>query len=115
LIGRGELLHPLAEADGVAVGRVDHLQVIPDRPDHDLAGVEAHAHGKAELAGSLELLGVASKLVLQMECRVAGALRMVFVRDRRPEEGHDAVAGELVDRAFEAMHTVGEDLEEAVQ
>ena len=29
---RGELLHLLAEADGIAVGRVDHLQIIADRP-----------------------------------------------------------------------------------
>src|SRR5262245_17044328 len=73
LIRRGELLHPLAETYGVAVGRVDHLQVTPDRPDHDLAGIETHAHGEAELAGSLQLLGVAAKLVLQIERRVAGA------------------------------------------
>jgi hypothetical protein len=33
---------------------------------------------------------------------------------RRGEHASDAVAGELVDRAFEAMlHTIGEDLEKS--
>ena len=40
---------------------------------------------------------------------------MVLVRDRRAEERHDAVAGVLVDRALEAVHAVGEDLEEALE
>ena len=39
---------------------------------------------------------------------------MVLVRDRRAEERHDAVAGELVDRALEAVDARGEDGEEAV-
>ena len=49
-----------------------------------------------------------------MQRRVTGALGVVLVRDRRAEERHDAVAGELVDRALEAVHAVGEDREEAV-
>jgi hypothetical protein len=49
-----------------------------------------------------------------VERGVAGALRVVLVRDRRAEEGHDAVAGVLVDRALEAMDPLGEELEEAV-
>ena len=40
---------------------------------------------------------------------------MVLVGDRRPEQGHDAVAGVLVNCSFEAMDTVSEDLEEAVE
>jgi hypothetical protein len=114
LIGRGELLHPLAEAYGVAVSRVDHLQVIPDRADHDLSGVEAHAYGKAELAGSLELLGVPSKLFLQVKRGVTGAPCVVLVSDRGAEDCHDPVAGELVDRPLETVDPVGEDLEAAV-
>jgi hypothetical protein len=50
-----------------------------------------------------------------VERGVAGALRVVLVRDRRAEEGHDAVAGVLVHRPLEAVHAVGEDLEEAVE
>ena len=40
---------------------------------------------------------------------------MILVRDRRAEEGHDAVAGVLVHRALEAMHALGEDGEEAIE
>src|SRR5207245_2167110 len=39
---------------------------------------------------------------------------VVLVRDGRTEEGHDAVAGELDDRPLEAMHALGEDMEEAI-
>ena len=49
-----------------------------------------------------------------MERRVAGAPRMVLVRDRRAEQRHDPVAGVLVDRALEAVNAVGEDREEAI-
>ena len=49
-----------------------------------------------------------------MQRRVAGALRVILVRDRRAEERHDAVAGVLVRRALEAVHAVGEDREEAI-
>ena len=39
---------------------------------------------------------------------------MILVRDRRAEERHDAVAGELVDEALEALDALGEDREEAL-
>jgi len=47
--------------------------------------------------------------------RVAGALGVVFMRDRRAEERHDAVTGVLVHRALEAVHAVGENGEEAIK
>jgi hypothetical protein len=40
---------------------------------------------------------------------------VVLVGDRRPEERHDPVARVLVHRAFEAVHALGEDLEEAIE
>ena len=49
-----------------------------------------------------------------MQRRVAGAPGVVLVGDRRPEQGHDPVAGELVDRALEAVDALAEDREEAV-
>jgi hypothetical protein len=42
------------------------------------------------------------------------ALGVVLVRDRRTEQRHDPVAGELVDEAFKPFHTLRQDLEEAV-
>jgi hypothetical protein len=60
-------------------------------------------------------VSVAPQLLLKVQSRVAGALRVVFVRDRGSEQRDDPVAGVLVDRALEAVHAVGEYLEEAVQ
>ena len=39
---------------------------------------------------------------------------MVLVCDRSPEESHDPITRVLIDRPLEAVHTVGQDLEEAV-
>ena len=36
---------------------------------------------------------------------------MIFMRDRRAEQRHHPVAGELIYRAFEAVHGGGRDLE----
>src|SRR5262245_33281033 len=52
--------------------------------------------------------------VAQVQGRIARPLRVVLVRDRRAEQCHDAVAGELRDRPLESMHALGEELEEAV-
>ena len=46
---------------------------------------------------------------------MAGALGVVLVGERRAEEGHDAIAGELVDRTLVAVDLGHEDLETAVQ
>jgi len=51
-------------------------------------------------------VAVAGDLLTEMERGVAGALRVVLVGDRRPEERHDAVARELVDEAFETLDPV---------
>ena len=52
--------------------------------------------------------------MLQVKRRVAGAPGVVLVRDRGPEDGHDAIAGELVDGTLEAVHALTEDREVAV-
>jgi hypothetical protein len=114
LAGLGELLHALREADGVAERGVLHAEVLADRPHHHLAGVEAHADREAEPLRAAELRRVGGELVLEMERRVAGAPGVVLVGDRRPEQRHDAVARELVDRALEAVDALAEDREEAV-
>jgi hypothetical protein len=50
-----------------------------------------------------------------VERRPARPLGVILVRDRRPEQRHDAVAGVLVHCAFEAVHAVGENGEELVE
>ena len=47
-VGLGELLHALRQADGVALRRVVHAEIVADRADDDLAGVEAHARREAD-------------------------------------------------------------------
>jgi hypothetical protein len=49
-----------------------------------------------------------------VESGVARSLRVILVRDRRTEQGHDAIAGVLVDRTLEAMNPFGEDREKAI-
>src|SRR5207342_603577 len=61
-----------------------------------------------------QLVCVTAKILLESERRIAGALRVVLVRDRSPEQRHDPVASELVDRALEAMNALGEDPEEPI-
>jgi hypothetical protein len=109
----GEVLHARRQTHGVALRGVVHAQVFADRAHDYFAGVQTHAGGEAEAVLALELGCVAGDLVFQVERRVAGALGVILVRDRRSEEGHDAVAGELVDETFEALDAFGEDGEEA--
>ena len=114
LAGLGELLHALRQADRVADRGVVHGQVLADRAHDHLAGVEAHADREAEPLLAAELRRVGGELLLQVKRRVAGALGVVLVGDRGAEQRHDAVAGELVDRALEAVDALAEDREEAL-
>ena len=113
--GLGERLHALRQADDVALRRVVHAQVVADAADHHLARIEADADAERHAVLRAHLVGVLAHRVAQVQRGVAGALRVVLMRDRRAEERHDAVAGVLVHGAFEALHAVGEDREEAVQ
>ena len=61
-----------------------------------------------------ELRRVGGELALEVQRRVAGALGVVLVGDRRAEQGHDPVAGELVDRPLEAVDALAQDREEAL-
>jgi hypothetical protein len=114
-VGRGERLHALREADRMPLRCVVHAQVVADLADDDLARVDPHARREADAVLALHLGRVARDLVSQAERRVACPLRMVLVRDGRPEQRHDAVARVLVDGALEAVHAVGQDREEAIE
>jgi hypothetical protein len=93
----------------MALRRVVHAEVIADLADDDFPGVESHPDGEVEGVFETHLVRVARELLLKMERRVARPLGVILVRDRRAEERHDAVAGELVDEALEALDAVGED------
>jgi hypothetical protein len=111
----GELLHPLRQPDRVPEGRVVHAQIVADPAHDDLSRVEADADGEVEAARGAQPVRVAPDLVAEIQRRPARALRVVLVGDRRAEERHDAVAGELVDGALEAVDALGEEAEEAVE
>src|SRR5262249_48797004 len=57
----------------------------------------------------LQIAGVPLERIPQLECREAGTLGVVLVRDRGAEERHDAVTGVLIDGPFEAMDAVAQD------
>jgi len=112
--GIADLLDARGQADDVALRRVFHAQIIADRADDHLTGVQSDTHQEGQPVLEPQPIGFGSELLLQPQGGVAGALRVVLVRDRGAEECHDAVAGELADEAFEAFDAVGEDAEEAL-
>lgn len=87
----------------VADGGVVHLHVVADRADDDGAGVNADACVQGGLTGGDESLVEAGKCLVDAQSGPDGAHRSIFASDRRAEERHHAVAGELVDHAFEAV------------
>jgi len=113
--GFGELLHAGGEADGRPLRRVVHEAGVPDRAHDDLAAVEAHAHGEVEPTAHAQLVAPAAELLLEVERGIAGALRVILVRDGSTEQRHQAVARVLVHGALEARDPLRHDLEEAVE
>jgi hypothetical protein len=63
LPGLGERLQAGRNAHHVTLRRVVHAQIVPDRADHHLAGIEAHARGERQAALALELLREATELL----------------------------------------------------
>ncbi len=45
------LLQTRRDISGVAHGRIVHAQIVPDRTDHDHAGVETHPDGEFDPLG----------------------------------------------------------------
>ena len=70
--------------------------------------------GEVEPLLAAQLRRVGGDIVEHLQRRVAGAPRVVLVGDRSAEDGHDPVAGELVDRSLEALDRLGKDREEAL-
>ena len=97
------LLHARRHVGGIADRGVVHAQVAADASHYHEAGIEALAGPEGDAARpQLGLVGV--ERAGDAERRVDGPARVVLVRDGRPEERHDAIPEELVDRALEAVH-----------
>jgi hypothetical protein len=97
------LLHPGGDVRRVADGGVIHTEIVADATDDHRARVEADAHPDGRPVAGLDLAAEITHRALDAERGVHGAARAVFVRDGRAKQGHDAIAGVLVDRPFEPM------------
>jgi hypothetical protein len=87
----------------VADRGVVHAEVVADGPDHDGAGVEAHAEGQGGVSRDAELLAALAEGALDRQGGEDGAAGVVLVSQRGAELGHEAVPEELVDRALVAV------------
>ena len=110
----GEPQEPGRQVHRVPHRRVIHPQILADGADHDEARVDAHAHSELDAVHPSHVVGQRFELPLDRERSAERAMGMVFVRDRRAEQRHHAVAEELVDRAFVAVHLTEDDLEGAI-
>jgi hypothetical protein len=108
------LLQSRRQVGGVPHRGVVHAQVVADLPHDDRAGVDADAHLQGEAAPGVELLAILPHGALEPQSRMHRPPWAVLMGDRRPEQGHDAIAGVLVDRALEPVHLGGDPLEAAV-
>ena len=106
---RGERLQARRRVDDVA-----HRRVVGsgDRADEDLAGVDADAHlDVVDRVGVVDVLVLLSRAfgdeagerLLHPQGGAHGAVGVVLVGDRSPEEGDDGVAEDLVDAAAERL------------
>jgi len=88
------LLEPSRDIGCIADHRVFHRQIISDRTEYDRPGVDANSHRQLRPIGVGRLNAFAERPLYRQGCQ-EGAAHMVFVRERRPEQGHEPVAGEL--------------------
>ena len=105
LPGRGRLLEPLADGDGVAA---DESVAGGRIPGHDLAGVDADPHLEVHVALAVEL----GDALVHGDGRADGPQRVVLVHDRHAEDGHDLVSDELLHGAAVRLDRRGGALEE---
>jgi hypothetical protein len=85
-------------------GRIIHVQVTADGPHDHLARIEPHPDLLRDALSALDLLGILFHGLLHAQRRIACPHRMIFMRQWRPKQRHDAIAHDLVDGAFVAMH-----------
>ena len=99
----------------LADGGVVHVQIAPDRPDHDVARVDPDPDLDRDAVRPLYLVTVPAHPLLHAQGRVAGADRVVLVRDGRAEERHDPIAHDLIDGALVAVNRLHHVLQHRVE
>ncbi len=98
----------------LAQGRVFDIQIIIYGPNHHLAGVHADSDLQSRFLGLAELSPVTPHFLLHRQSCVAGAQRVVFMRQRRTEKRHDAVTQHLIDGSFITMNRVHHDMKHRI-
>ena len=83
---------------------VVHAQIVPDAPYYHEPSIEALPHLEADPLLALEFRLVALQGLADPQGCKDGAPCMILVRNRRSEEGHNAVAEELVHCPLVAVH-----------
>ena len=114
-VRRGELLDALREPDGVALRGIVHAQIVADPSRPPLRRSSVPCAPRARCRGCAGARGEVAQALAQEQGGVTGPLGVILERQRRAEQRHHAVAGVLVHRPLEAVHALGEQVEEAVE
>ncbi len=108
------LLQAGGHVGGVTDRRVVHPEIVADLAHDDRSRVETDSHLEAPVETWRQLAAQVTDAALDREGGVSGAPGRVLVRDRRAEQGHDPVAGVLIDRALEPVHLGRDHLEATI-
>ena len=99
-----QVQHARRQIRRIPHGRVVHTQIVTDTGHHHETRVQPHAHAKRDPLGALQFSAVALQGALHAQGRVHCPLGMVLMGNGGTKERHDAVAQELVDCSFIAVH-----------
>src|SRR5262245_29115374 len=83
---------------------VVQLEVAPDGTHDHFTRVHANSNLYWNSIGLLNSFGILFHRLLHSERSVTGSYSVVFMRQRRTEQGHDPVTHHLVYGSFVAMH-----------
>ena len=91
------------------------MKVAADRSHDDLTRVQTHAHLHLDAVHRAKLLRVSVNRLLHPQRRITRAERVILECERRSEQRHDAVAHDLVYRAFVPVHGLHHPLEHWIE
>ena len=112
---RRQLLHPRRQVRGLAYRCVVHVQIVANGAHHHGAGVEPDAQLHLHAMRVAHLLRVAAHGLLHGQGGIAGPHRVILMRQRGAEQRHNAIAQDLIHRAFVAVHGVHHEAQGGVQ
>ena len=103
----GLRLHARRQIGGVSDGRVVHAQVVADPADHHRPRVEAHSQAELQSLLAPQLFAESTDGLPDGQSGLHGPQRVFLDGYRRPEERHQPIAQELVDRSLVTMDGLG--------